>query len=110
MIEKKIYPSFAFTENEQEKAKMNAEIYREFIEKFKVYRNDTKIDLADGVDCDFSEYDIVIGRKPGYNHALYKVYKNNPLLNTTALALICDHGSLCFGFTMQGDKIYVFED
>ena len=110
MVERKIWPSFAFTENEQEKAKMNAEIHKELTEKYKVYRNDCKIDLADGKDCDFSKYDIVIGRKAGYNHALYRVYKNAPELNTTELALICDHGSLCFGYTMQGNMIYVFED
>lgn len=110
MIEKKIYSSFAFSANEKEKAKMNAEIYKELTEKFKVFRHDLKIDLVGGADCNFDDYDIVIGRKPGYNHALYRIYKNSPLLNTDALALLCDHGNLCFGYMMQGDLIRVSED
>lgn len=110
MIEKKIYPSFAFTENEREKAQMNAEIHKELTDRYKVYRNDVKIDLKDGDDCNFSDYDVVIGRKAGYNHALYRIYKNEPKLTTPELALICDHGSLCFGYGIQGDLIRVFED
>lgn len=110
MVEKKIYSSFAFTENEREKGSRNYEIYKELKEKYRVYRNDLKMELTDGADCAFADYDIVIGRKPGYNHALYRIYKNAPGLSTLELALLCDGGSLCFGYSMQGDMIRVSED
>lgn len=110
MVERKVYPEYAFTANESEKAKINREIYNELKEKYKIYRRDTKMQLTDGTDCDFSQYDIVIGRQAGHNHALYKIYKNAPKLARDELALICDCGNLCFGYTMQGELFYVFED
>lgn len=110
MVERKIYPEYAFTANEGEKARCNREIYNELKEKYKIYRRDTKMQLTDGEDCDFTQYDIVIGRSAGYNHALYRIYKNAPNLSKDELALICDCGNLCFGYTMQGELFYVFED
>lgn len=109
MVEKKIYSSFAFTENEREKGSRNYEIYKELKEKYRVYRNDLKMKLTDGADCAFADYYIVIGRKPGYNHALYRIYKNSPGLSTLELALLCNCVNLCFGYMMQGDMIRVSE-
>jgi len=110
MVEKKIYSSYAFTENEGEKMSRNYEIHKELKDKYRVYRNDTKMELADGADCNFDDYDIVIGRQPGYNHALYRIYKNAPGLSTLELALLCDGGNLCFGYMTQGELIRVSED
>lgn len=110
MVERKIYPQYAFTANEYEKAKINSEIYNELKEKYKILRMGTNMRFTDGTDCDFSRYDIVIGRQAGYNHSLYKIYKNAPNLTKDELALICDCGNLCFGYTMQGELFYVFED
>lgn len=101
MIEKRIYSSYAFTEDEREKGKQNREIYKELKEKYKVYRHDLKYHLQDGNDCNFSEYDVVIGRKPGYAHAEYCIYKNAPELSLAELALLCDHGNLCFGYSVS---------
>jgi hypothetical protein len=110
MIDKKIYVEWAFKENETEKALMNRQIHKDLTAEYRVYRRDTDIVVRDGTDCTFSEYDIVIGRKAGYNHALYRIYKNLPGLSQDELALLCDHGNLCFGYTMKGKDIYVFED
>lgn len=110
MIENKIYSPWAFTENENEKAASNRQIYEKLMKEYRVFRHDCKIDLKDGVDCNFTDYDIVIGRKAGYAHALYKIYKNRPSLSNDKLALLCDHGNLCFGYGMQGDAIRVCED
>ena len=110
MIDKQIYSSWAFSENEKEKGVMNHQIYNELKEKYRVYRNGAKKELVDGVDCDFSEYDVVIGREPKYHHALYRIHKNAPELTTLELALLCDGGNLCFGHSMHGTQIYVFED
>jgi hypothetical protein len=110
-IKKKVYESWAFTENESEKARINREIYNELKKKYKIYRHDSKINLIDGVDIDFKDFDVVIGRKACYHHGEYKVYKNDPNLSIDELALICDGGNLCFGYRYQGDNnFYVFED
>ena len=109
MLENKIYSRWAFTENEKEKSKINREIYKNLKEKYRVYRHDLKIDIVDGVDVDFNDYDIIIGRKPGYHHSNYKVIKNEPKLSNEELALICDSGNLCFGYRYEGNhSFYVF--
>lgn len=110
MIERKIYSSYAFSENESEKRKCNAEIFEELKKKYKIFRKDNGLTVTDGVDCNFADYDIVIGRKPEYHHALYRIYKNAPKLSEDELALICDHGNLCFGYRISDGDFYVFED
>lgn len=110
MIENKIYASWAFSEDENEKMEINRNIYVVLMEKYRIYRNDLTNKLVDKADCDFGEYDIVIGRKAGYHHSEYTIFKNSPKLTNTELALLCDQGSLCFGYTMEGEVIYVFED
>ena len=79
-LEKKIYREWAFTGNESEKASINREIYKELCEKYKI------------------------------NHSTYAVIKNNTNLSQLELALICDDGNLCFGYTMEGSLFYIFED
>lgn len=56
------------------------------------------------------DYDIVLKRTAGYNHSTYAVIKNNTNLSQLELALICDDGNLCFGYTMEGSLFYIFED
>ena len=106
-VEKRIYNSWAFSENEDKKAEINKQIHKELISKYKVYRNDMKLNPA--VDADL--YDVVIGRKAGYNHAEYKVIKNKPNLNNLELLLLCDGGLLCFGGShINGNNFRVSED
>ncbi|MEG0681339.1 MAG: hypothetical protein RR581_06890 [Eubacterium sp.] len=109
-MERKVYSSWAFSENEREKSEINYLIYQELMSKYRVYRNDLKPIIVDKEDCDFENYDVVIGRKPGYHHSVYTIYKNSPKLSISKLALLCDGGNLCFGYSMKGEKIYVFED
>lgn len=100
-LEKKIYSSWAFTENESEKASINREIYKEFREKYKISRYEVE---------NPDDYDIVLKRTAGYNHATYSVIKNTTDLSQLELALICDDGNLCFGYRMEGSQFYIFED
>ena len=95
-----------FSENEDLKGRINAEIYRELKNKYKIYRHDTNFNPEVNLD----EYDVVIGRKPGYNHAVYNIIKNGPSLTTNELLLICDGGNLCFGGTRYGNQLRVSED
>jgi hypothetical protein len=94
-IEKRIYPAYAFTENEREKSIMNSTIYKELKEKYRISRY--KVDNLD-------DYDIVLDCKPDIYRSTYKVIKNNTQLSDLELALICDDGSLCFGYSRHGNK------
>ena len=100
-IEKRIYPAYAFTENEREKATMNRTIYNELKEKYRI--SSYKVDKLD-------DYDIVLDRTPGMYHSVYKVIKNNTQLSDLELALICDEGSLYFGYSRHGNEFYINED
>ena len=103
-LERRIYSPWAFTENEFEKGRMNHDIYNELKSKYIIFRSDFKNKIIDGFDICFDDYDIVIGRKPGYHHSVYYVYKNAPKLSVAELALICDGGNLCFGHRLESNQ------
>lgn len=106
-MEKKIYNGWAFTDNESEKGNMNREIHKELIESHRIYRDDLR--LSPEVNED--DYDVIIGRKAGYNHAVYSIIKNEPNLTTDELLLLCDGGNLCFGGSkVSGNQMRVSED
>lgn len=100
-IKKRIYPAYAFTENEREKSIMNSTIYNELKGKYRISRY--KVDNLD-------DYDIVLDCTPGNYHSIYKVIKNNTHLSDLELALICDGGSLCFGYSRHGNEFCINED
>ncbi|KQL20497.1 hypothetical protein [Cytobacillus solani] len=106
-MERKIYNGWAFTENEAEKGKVNREIFQELKTKYKVYRDDINFNPTVNLD----EYDVVIGREPGYHHAVYNIVKNAPDLSTDELLLLCDGGNLCFGGSRKSNNhLRVSED
>lgn len=86
-LEKRIYSSWAFTENEREKSKVNYEIYEKIKDKAEVKW---------------------VGS--GYGHTKYEVISNPENLTTEELALICDGGNLCFGYRTEGDLIVIYTD
>lgn len=103
-IERKVYSPWAFTENEDEKMKINHEIYNELKEKYKIlkvsdcyHREPTKEELE--------KNDIVFSRKACYLHGEYKIYKCPNEITLDELALICDDGNLCFGY--YGNKKFL---
>lgn len=106
MIEKKVYSGWAFSENEDEKAKINMQIYKWICNKYRISRSSYK--------CNFDDYDLVFDRIPGYNHSEYHIKKNVTCLTQDELALVCDEGNLCFGYdkfnTHNGKFFYIFED
>ncbi|WP_088838885.1 hypothetical protein [Listeria sp. ILCC792] len=106
MVEEKIYNGYAFSENEGEKIQVNRKIYNQMLEKYKVYRNDLRLNP----DVDLNEFDVVIGREPGYHRAKYNIIKNAPSLNDLELLLLCDSGNLCFGGSRSGGYLVVSED
>lgn len=108
-IEEKIYNGYAFSENELLKRDMNMKIHDQLIAGHRIYRSDNgRLEMHED---DFINYDIIIERSPGYNHAVYNVLKNSPMLSDDELMLICDGGSLVFGgIKMYGSTYRISED
>lgn len=102
----KVYVKWAFTENESEKRKTNAETYESICNKWRISKR-YNFDLRKINEDDF---DLIIRRTAGYFHSTYRIIKNETDLSRDEIALVCDDGNLCFGYTMKGKDYYVFED
>lgn len=102
MIEKKVYPSWAYTENQYEKRNINIEIYEELKEKYKINKYASK---------NIEEYDIAFEFNGfGYANKSFKILSNKAGLSSDELALIADDGNLCFGYKRTGDIIKIYID
>ena len=104
IMEKKIYSSYAFTENEREKMRINMEILKELEEKYKILKV-SDVDHKAPTENELNNNDIVYSRKACYAHGEYKIYKCPNEVSVDELALICDGGNLCFGY--RGDKKFI---
>lgn len=112
-LERKVYSSYAFKEDECEKSRINHEIYGELKEKWRII--DSKESYNPVTKChepiNFDDYDLVYVRKAGYAHGEYTILKNATDLSDNELALIFDGGNLCFGYTKERENFfYIFED
>lgn len=108
MIERKIYNSWAFTENEGAKGSINREIYEELKRKYKFISRYPNQEVP---KINEEDYDLIYERTAGYAHAVYEIKKNNTDLTTEELLLIFDGGNLCFGGRKLGyNKYRVSED
>ena len=112
-IARKVYPGWAFSENESEKSKINQEIYAELCEMYKISRvtscwnkERTKI-----VPIDEDDFDVIV-ECVEYRHGCneYSIVKNGPGLSDDELALICDSGNICFNYTKKADNIVIYTD
>lgn len=108
-MKKMVYTSYAFTENEDEKMRINREIYGELKQKYKILKI-SDIDHTSPTGKQLAEYDIVYSRKACYAHGEYKIYKCPEEIRLDELALICDDGNLCFGYSGSKKQLTVFED
>lgn len=108
-LEKKIYSFYAFTENESEKAKINNAMYKELREKYKILKV-SDVDHRLPTNEELEQNDIVISRKACYAHGEYKIYKSPDEITLDELALICDEGNLCFGYSGNKNFLSVSED
>lgn len=102
-IERKVYSSYAFSENAREKMRINQEIFEELKSKWVIYRSTSscgaEAKLLD--DCD-----LVYKRKAGYGYWEYEILKNETDLSDDELALIFDCGNLYFGYTKKSDNFF----
>ena len=108
-MEKKVYSSYAFEENEVEKMQINKTIYNELKSKYKIIKV-SDIDHKEPSKEELEKYDIVYSRKACYAHGEYRIYKCTDEITLDEIALICDDGNLCFGYKGNRNYLSVFED
>ena len=87
ILERKVYSSWAFSANEDEKARINSELYEELKDKAEIEHV--------GVS---------------YGSSIYVVISNPCQLSDDELALIADEGNLCFGYRSEGNRIIIYTD
>lgn len=112
-LERKVYSSYAFKEDECEKSKINHEIYKELKAKWRI--SDSKdfynVETKSREPINFDDFDLVYTRKAAYAHGEYAIHKNTTDLGNDELALIFDGGNLCFGYAKERENFfYVSED
>lgn len=108
-MERRVYESYAFTKNEKEKNAINREIYNELKTEYKILKI-SDVDHRMPTKEELERNDIVYSRKACYAHGEYKIYKCPEEVTLNELALICDDGNLCFGYSGSKYRITVFED
>ena len=97
MVEKKVYSEWANSENQFEKRDVNAEIYNELRNKYKINQGE--------------DSDIIYRKYRGYAKVDYVIEKCPDELTDDEIALICDDGNLCFGYRGSKDsRITVITD
>lgn len=102
MIEKKIYPNWAYAENQYKKRDINTEIYKELEQKYKINKYASE---------NIEEYDIAFEFNGfGYANKSFKILSNKAGLSSDELALIADDGNLCFGYKRTGNIIKIYID
>ena len=103
-LKRKVDDKWAFTENENEKGRINREIYEKLCSKYKVLRvgRDAIGKIYESFSTPTSEElannDFVYARRVDYASSEYKIYKCPNELTLDEIALICDDGDLCFGY------------
>lgn len=103
MTENKIYTSWAFSEDYVEKSNSNRKALEELKQKYNITSSFNYERMSDE---EKENVDIVFNRSgSGYGSSIYKIYKNKPELSKLELALICDDGNLCFGYSLTGENL-----
>jgi hypothetical protein len=106
MVDRKIYSSWAFSDNEKEKSSTNYAIYKEELEpKAKQFYNNGE--PTDEEKAQYACYKCVAYK---YGHNKYQIISNPHNLSTLQLALICDGGNLCFGHSTESRNIIIYTD
>jgi hypothetical protein len=98
-----VYSNYAFSNDSQKKAEINRESFIRLKDKYNI--------LKYSEERNNEEYDIILRFcGPEYHSFSYIVEKNGPSLTDHELALICDNGNLCFGYTVEDRRIVIFTD
>lgn len=93
------YSSWAFSDNEREKAKANREALKEYEGRYcKMPNGDNKADAI----AEHPGKLIYWEGAPTVNERHFHVVSNPESLSAAEIALIVDTGNLCFGFVVSG--------
>lgn len=107
-MEERVYNSWAFSDNEEEKGEINYKIYLDLKNKYKILQI---ADFSEPTEEQLLNNDIVYSRKACYLHGEYTLYKAPTDITTNELLLIFDKGNLCFGGCQISNNRYrVSED
>lgn len=106
-LERRVYSSWAFSENEKEKSNINREIYKDLKDKCAMTYDSKLKEITDEMKKQ-KAYLLFDGH--GYAHVKYRILSNPNNLSTSELALFCDNGNLCFGYRTSGNTIIVHTD
>lgn len=113
MIEKKVYPGWAFSKDYENLSKINSEIYKELTSKYKISVTSKRFkpSALSFQPIDFNKYDLIYDQEnillspPGTRR--FFIRKRNTALSDDEIALILDEGNLCFGYRKQSDECFV---
>lgn len=100
-----VHVNWAFSENEDVRAKENQATFKELSDRYKIQYG---VVFGEAYDADS---DVVITRgAPYYGRVRYIVLKAPDDISVDELALICDRGNLCFGYSGNRNEIVIFTD
>lgn len=104
----KIYSDYAWEKEDLEKGKQNRKTYEELKSLYNIAESYNYDKMSDE---EKEKVDIVFSiDQNGYASTVYYIEKNRPNLTNLELALICDKGNLCFGFSAGIDTIKIYTD
>lgn len=94
----KIYTNWAFDADADMKSQSNGQTYQELESRYRIRH--CHVSEKDSLELD--DYDIVVANAGvGYYETHYIVLKNSTDIGRDELALICDEGNLCFGYSVD---------
>ena len=108
-----IYSRWAFDSDSGDKYQENIEEYDMLKSTYKISRSKTYWNYRTGKNepININEYDVVVNNfSQRYGTSEYEIIKNGPGLSEKELALICDDGNLCFGYSAHGKYIDIYTE
>lgn len=108
-----IHSRWAFDSDSGDKYHENIEEYEMLKSSYKITRSATCWNYKTGKNepIDMDKYDVVVSSySQRYGISEYEVLKNAPGLSEKELALICDDGNLCFGYSVHGRFIDIYTE
>ena len=109
-MKQKVFSSWAYTENADEKAQINRELYQKLKDKIKIGYMDSNLKRINISRDDLQNYCCLVPDGRGYGNVRYHIISNPHHLSNDEIALVADSGNLCFGYRMEGSTIIIYTD
>ncbi len=105
-MERKIYNCWAFTQDQDQKGKINRQIYMDELKnKAKLIQHNEEV-----TEEDFEKYMCYEYVGSGFHHVKYRILSNPHNFTLDEQALICDDGNLRFGYRLEKGLIIINTD